>query len=95
VVVVGAGPAASAGSGVFGGNDGSTGGTGFAGEDGLGGGGGGGAQGFNGGNGGKGVVILSVPTSSYSGSVTGSPTVTISGGNTIMKFTGSGTYKLK
>jgi hypothetical protein len=61
----------------------------------LGGGGGGGdgsGSGYYGGNGGKGVVILSVPTASYSGTSTGSPTITTSGANTILKFTGSGTY---
>jgi len=42
--------------------------------------------------GGSGVVILKVPTSSYTSTVTGSPTVTTSGGNTIIKFTGSGQY---
>jgi hypothetical protein len=31
-------------------------------------------------------------TSLYSGSTTGSPTVTTSGSDTIIKFTGSGTY---
>ena len=46
----------------------------------------------NGGAGGSGVVILSIPTSSYSGTTTGSPTITTSGANTIIKFTGSGTY---
>jgi hypothetical protein len=61
------------------------------------GGGGGGAGGtgspsFLGGAGGKGIVILSVPTASYSGTSTGSPTVSISGANTILEFTGSGTY---
>ena len=45
-----------------------------------------------GGNGGKGVVILSVPTASYSSTTTGSPTVTTSGSNTIMQFNGSGSY---
>lgn len=45
-----------------------------------------------GGNGGSGVVILSVPTAKYSGIVTGSPTVTTSGSNTIIKFTASGSY---
>ena len=44
------------------------------------------------GNGGKGVVILSLPTASYSGTKTGSPTVTTSGSNTILTFTGSGSY---
>jgi len=61
-----------------------------------GGGGGGGTSagsgvGF-GGAGGKGVVILSVPTASYSGTTTGSPTVTTSGSNTILQFNGSGSY---
>jgi hypothetical protein len=61
------------------------------------GGGGGGMSGSgviqaNGGSGGSGVVIISVPTSNYTGTVTGSPTVTTSGGNTIMKFTSSGSY---
>jgi len=44
------------------------------------------------GNGKSGVVILRVPTSNYSGSVTGSPTVTTSGSDTIIKFTGNGSY---
>ena len=42
--------------------------------------------------GGSGVVILKVPTSSYSGTTTGSPTVSTSGDYTIIKFTASGTY---
>jgi hypothetical protein len=33
-----------------------------------------------------------VSTTSYSGITTGSPTVTASGGNTIIKFTSSGSY---
>jgi hypothetical protein len=57
-----------------------------------GGGGGGGGGGNTGSNGGSGVVILSVPTSRYSGTTTGSPTVTTSGSNTIIRFTASGTY---
>ena len=46
------------------------------------------------GQGGSGVVILSVPTANYSGTTTGSPTITTSGANTIIKWTtaGSGTY---
>jgi hypothetical protein len=59
------------------------------------GGGGGGNGNTNssaGGAGGKGVVILSVPTSIYTGTSTGSPTVTTSGSSTIIKFTGSGSY---
>jgi hypothetical protein len=60
---------------------------------GNGGGGGGGYGGANlGGTGGSGVVILSVPTSSYSGITTGSPSITTSGSNTIIRFTSSGTY---
>jgi hypothetical protein len=35
---------------------------------------------------------LSVPTSKYSGTTTGSPTVTTSGSNTIIKFTANGSY---
>jgi hypothetical protein len=35
---------------------------------------------------------LSMPTGNYSGTVTGLPTVTTSGGNTIVKFTISGSY---
>jgi hypothetical protein len=59
----------------------------------LGGGGGGkGSGSTNGGSGGKGVVILSVPTANYSTTITGSPTVTTSGSNTIMQFNGSGSY---
>jgi hypothetical protein len=54
--------------------------------------GGGGAGGLGGCNGGSGVIILSVPTLSYSGSTTGSPTITTSGANTIITFTGTGTY---
>jgi hypothetical protein len=57
-----------------------------------GGGGGIGYDGSDGGNGGSGVCIISVPTSSYSSTTTGSPTVTTSGSNTIIKFTGSGSY---
>jgi hypothetical protein len=60
----------------------------------LGGGGGGASNGSPAttGAGGKGVVILSVPTAKYSATSTGSPTVTTSGSNTILKFTGSGSY---
>jgi hypothetical protein len=44
------------------------------------------------GNGGSGVVVLRVPTASYSSTTTGSPTVTTSGSDTIMVFNGSGSY---
>jgi len=47
---------------------------------------------YAGGNGGSGVIILSVPTANYSGTTTGSPTVTTSGSNTIMQFNSSGSY---
>jgi hypothetical protein len=70
---------------------------GVAGTANTGGGGGAGSAtasiGYTGAAGGSGVVILSVPTSSYSGTTTGSPTVTTSGSNTIITWTtGSGTY---
>jgi hypothetical protein len=58
-------------------------------------GGGGGAHlagGNDAGAGGKGVVILSIPTASYSGTITGSPTESTSGSNKILEFTGSGSY---
>ena len=44
------------------------------------------------GAGGKGVIILSIPTSQYSGTSSGSPTVSTSGSDTILQFTGSGSY---
>jgi hypothetical protein len=44
------------------------------------------------GNGGSGVVILSIPTARYTGTTTGSPTVTTNGSNTILTFNASGTY---
>jgi hypothetical protein len=37
-------------------------------------------------------VILSIPTTSYSNTTTGSPTVTTSGANTIVTFNSSGSY---
>jgi hypothetical protein len=63
----------------------------------LGGGGGGAgmnASGVSGGagSGGAGVVIISVPTSRYTGVTTGSPTVTTSGSNTVIKWNTSGSY---
>jgi hypothetical protein len=59
------------------------------------GGGGGGVHSYGGtgGAGGKGVVILSMPDANYSGTTTGSPTVTTNvSGKTILKFNGSGSY---
>ena len=64
----------------------------------TGGGGGGSASDYtgtsnvNGKAGGKGVVILSLPINSYSGTTTGSPTVSDSGSNKILVFNGSGSY---
>jgi hypothetical protein len=60
-------------------------------------GGGGGGSGGNstngvGGNGGSGVVILRMPTASYSTTTTGSPTVSTSGSDTILVFNSSGSY---
>lgn len=87
----GGNPAGAGGAG--GGGAGTLGGTAGSGTANTGGGGGGEAQnaGTSGG-GGSGVVILSIPTSRYTGTTTGSPTVTTSGSNTILTFTGSGSY---
>jgi hypothetical protein len=63
-----------------------------AGTDNTGGGGGGcnnAAQ--NSAAGGSGVVILRMPTASYSGTTTGSPTVTTDGSDTVIVFNASGT----
>jgi hypothetical protein len=55
--------------------------------------GGGGFSGSGGGaNGGSGVVFLSMPTANYTGTFTGSPTVSTSTSFTILKYTSSGTY---
>jgi hypothetical protein len=35
---------------------------------------------------------LSIPTANYTGTTTGSPTVTTSGSNTILTYTASGSY---
>jgi hypothetical protein len=56
------------------------------------GGGGGGVNAATSGAGGSGVVILRLPTAQYSGTTTGSPTVTTDGTDTIIKFTASGSY---
>jgi len=89
-------PQGTGGSG-GGGNAGAAGGNnaGIAGTANTGGGGGGGhyqTAYAAGGAGGSGIVVLSLPTSKYSGTTTGSPTVTTSGSNTIIKFTASGSY---
>ena len=56
------------------------------------GGGGAGTRSATSADGGSGIVILRLKTSEYSGTVTGSPTVTTDGDETILKYTGSGTY---
>jgi hypothetical protein len=80
-----------------GGGAGSTGvGTAGTANTGGGGGGGGSTSPNTGGAGGSGVVIISVPTANYTGVYTptgaGAPSITTSGSNTILKFTGSGSY---
>jgi len=88
---------ASAGAGGVGGG-GAGGGAGVAGTTNTGGGGGGAsnAAAYNGGAGGSGVVILAVPYANYTGTTTGSPTVTtvtsFSGTYKILTFTASGSY---
>ena len=59
-----------------------------------GGGGRGGRVGREGTSGGSGVVIVTVPTVDYTGNRTGTSEVTTVGSNTVIKFTGSGTYKV-
>jgi len=56
------------------------------------GGGTGGCNDFSTGNGGSGICILRIPTAEYTGSVTGAPTVSVDGTDTVVKFTGNGTY---
>jgi hypothetical protein len=58
------------------------------------GGGAGGGHGYNSvtADGGSGVVILRVPTSNYPATTSGSPTVTTDGTDTILTYTGSGSY---
>ena len=66
-----------------------------SGTDNTGGGGGGTAGATNTttyGRGGSGVVILRVPTADYSGTTTGSPTVSQVGSDTVMVFNSSGSY---
>jgi hypothetical protein len=55
-------------------------------------GGGGGGANVNSYAGGSGVVILRMPTAKYSGTTTGSPTVSTSGSDTILVFNASGSY---
>ena len=67
--------------------------SGVAGTANTGGGGGAGYSDTSSRGGGSGIVILSIPTTNFSGMVVGSPTITTSGSNTILTFTGSGSYK--
>ena len=83
---------AGTGGGGTGGVDGiSNAGNGTANTGGGGGGGQGGAPSQNGGAGGSGVVILRIPTANYSGTTTGSPTVTTDGSDKVIVFNSSGT----
>jgi len=86
----GGGSGAGSGSGGSGGATGAGGGNATANT----GSGAGGASGgsTNAGVGATGVVILRMPTANYSGTTTGVPTVTTSGSDTILTFTGSGSY---
>lgn len=77
--------------GTGGGGAGTGSGTGTSGDTNKGG-GGGASYGANGASGGSGVVILRLATSKYTGSITGSPTVTTDGTDTILVFNSSGTY---
>ena len=85
-----------AGCGAYPGNTPGTGGTGGGGANGGNGtvntGGGGGAARGAGGNGGSGIVVISMPTANYTGTITGLPTVTTVGSNTVLQYTQSGTY---
>ena len=64
-----------------------------AGATNLGSGGGGGAADTVGAYGGSGLVVFRLPTAAYTtGYTTGSPTITADGSDTILKYTGSGTY---
>ena len=87
------GTGGSGGSGGGGNGASGSGGVGGNGSTNTGGGaGGGGGNNGRGGNGGSGVVILRMLTTDYSGTTTGSPTVTTSGSYTVLKYTSSGTY---
>ena len=56
------------------------------------GGGGGGGTNVSAGQGGTGIVILKMPTVNYTGTTTGSPTITTVGSDTLLTYTSSGTY---
>jgi len=91
----GGGAPSSGGAGGSGGGGNGGGGTdGVSGTIYTGGGGGGGGPSGIAGNGGNGIVILSIPTSLYGGSTTGSPIITTSGSNTILSYIVSGTFTI-
>lgn len=93
--VAAGGTGGAGGSGGGGAGDGSGTGSGASGtvnRGGGGGGGGGGGTAPTGGNGGSGLVILRVPAANYSGTTTGSPTVTDDGSTKVLTFTASGSY---
>ena len=73
-----------------GGNGGSSGGAATSATINTGSGGGGASGPGTGGSGGKGVVILRIPTANYSGTTTGSPTVTTDGSDKVIVFNDSG-----
>jgi len=89
----GGGGGTYSGSSVGAGGSGGGGSNGSAGTANTGSGGGGSASnGSSSGAGGSGVVILRMATANYSGTTSGSPTVTTSGSDTILTYTGSGSY---
>jgi len=92
-IALSGGSVGSGGSG-GGGNAGSFNSPGSSGTANTGGGGGGASMTPAGtsGAGGSGVVILRVPSANYTGTTSGSPTVTTDGSDTIIKFTGDGSY---
>jgi len=94
VTYAGGGGSSYGSGGSGGGGSGGYGGGGSAGATNTGSGGGGGNNdtGTDRGYGGSGLIILSVPTAQYTGTYTGSPTITTSGSNTILKYTSTGTY---
>lgn len=88
--VAGSGTAGTGGTG--GGGAGSTGGAGTSGTTNTGSGGGASDYSYAAGAGGSGVVILRMATANYTGTTTGSPTVSTSGSDTILIFNASGSY---
>ena len=94
----GTGGTQGAAGGLGGDGGGGQGGTGSSGADGVaatantGGGGGASGDGGDSGAGGSGIIALRLLTSEYSGIISGSPTVTTAGSDTILKYTGTGKY---